>query len=181
MEIISINPSPTAIEEWAKEFDRKLVFGNKRQFTQEEAKTYMYLMLRHKENPECETDPDLIKELEKNEFTGANILWRRIKYCHTFTIEPTAALALGMLILRPGHSTILANYLQYKCFEHGINQVNLHFISEEVFPHGVPTEEFYQKMWYLQKTPEGSNLLDNGDYAASIKELPDNKYISRIW
>lgn len=173
-----ITPGPKAIEEWAIQFETGFNPQTWREFTQDEAKTWAMLMVLHKDRPACELDQDMIQDLEENKWTGANILWRRIKYGHTYTIDPTAALALGYIIQRPGQSTIIANYLQYKCFKEQINHVTLEFISEKVFIMGVPSEDYYAKVWANQKLQDGSNLLDQGKYADSIRELPPKKYKS---
>lgn len=173
-----ITPGPKAIEEWAIQFEKGFNSQTWREFTQDEAETWAMLMILHKDRPACELDQDMIQDLEENKWTGANLLWRRVKYAHTYTIDPTAALALGYIIQRPGQSTIIANYLQYKCFKEQVNHVTLEFISEKVFVMGVPTDDYYAKVWANQKLQDGSNLLDQGKYADSIRELPPKKYKS---
>lgn len=177
-----LTPGPKAIEEWAIQFEKGFNSQTQRELTQEEAETLAMLMVLHKDRPACELDQDMIQDLEENKWTGANILWRRIKYAHTYTIDPTAALALGYIIQRPSQSTIIANYLQYKCFKEQINHVTLEFIFEKVFVIGVligvPTDDYYAEVWANQKLSDGSNLLDQGKYADSIRELPLKKYKS---
>ena len=172
-----ITPGPKAVEEWAEEVDR--VLNNPlRQFSQDESMTFCKILLLHQRHPEVEKDPELIASLEDNQWTGSNLLWRRINNgLKAYTIDPTACLALGEWIQRPGHSTILSAYLYYKCFKEGINHVNLEFISEKVFPFGIPTEKGWALMWDMQKDCHNyTNLLDSISNYESMKDLPDNQY-----
>lgn len=172
-----ITPGPKAVEEWAEEVDRVLN-NHLRQLSRDEGMTFSRILLLHQRRPEVEKDPELIASLEDNQWTGANLLWRRINNgLKAYTIDPTACLALGEWIQRPGHSTILSAYLYYKCFKEGINHINLEFISEKVFPFGIPTEEGYALMWDRQKNYNNyTNLLDSISNYESMKDLPDNQY-----
>lgn len=172
-----ITPGPKAVEEWAEEVDRVLN-NHLRQFSQDESMTFCKILLLHQRHPEVEKDPELIASLEDNQWTGSNLLWRRINNgLKAYTIDPTACLALGEWIQRPGHSTILSAYLYYKCFKEGINHVNLEFISEKVFPFGIPTEKGWALMWDMQKDCHNyTNLLDSISNYESMKDLPDNQY-----
>lgn len=174
-----------AIRVWAKNTDDLWKGQNLRQFTPEE--TYYWAKVLHMERyyPEFNSDPEVLANLEEPAWQGDCILWRRIKACHTYTIDPTAVIALGYMIDRPGTSTMIANFLQYKCYMEGINHVSLSFLCEKVFPNGWPTQEALNKAWVNQKgfdhtrdIPIEINLLDNTQYYETIKDLPDNKYKS---
>lgn len=174
-----------AIRVWAKNTDDLWKGQNIRQFTSEETYCWTRVLYMERCHPEFNSDPEVLANLEKQAWQGDCILWRRIKACHTYTIDPTAVISLGYMIDRPGTSTMIANFLQYKCYMEGINHVSLAFLCEKVFPNGWPTQEALNKAWVNQKgfdhtgdTPIEINLLDNPHYYETIKDLPDNKYKS---
>lgn len=174
---VPLTSGPDTVYKWAEEVD-KVLNDHLRQFSRNEGMTFSKILLLHQRRPEVEKDPELIASLEANQWTGSNLLWRRINNgLRAYTIDPTACLALGEWIQRPGHSTILSAYLYYKCFKEGINHVNLEFISEKVFPFGIPTEEGYALMWDMQKDCHNyTNLLDDISNYESMKDLPNNQY-----
>lgn len=174
-----------AIRVWAQKTDELWKGPNIRPLNQEEAHCWTKALYMERLHPEFNSDSEVLAELEKPAWQGDCILWRRIKACHTYTIDPTAVIALGYMIDRPGTSTMIANFLQYKCYMYGINHVSLAFLCERVFPNGWPTQEALNKAWVDQKgfdhtgdIPVEINLLDNTKYYETIKDLPDNKYKS---
>lgn len=172
------------IRVWAQKTD-ELWRSHLRLLTAEEAKCWFKCLEIERYHSEFNSDPRVLADLEEPLWQGDRILWRRIKACHTYTIDPTAVIALGFMIDRPGTSTMLANFLQYKCFEYGINHISLTFLSERVFSGGWPIQEVLHKAWENQKAfdhtgaiPKEINILDNSDLYGTIRDLPDNKYKS---
>lgn len=126
-----------SIQKWCEEMDKL----EREQLTQEEAKTHIV----------CTMNQDKInKDKEFNnllgEWNAVSILHNRIKACHTYTIDNASLLFLDSLIDCPGNVVQYTNFMQYKCWRHGIKHVTMNAISRVIMPWGKFKKEDLQTM-----------------------------------
>lgn len=159
---------PDSIQKWCEEMDKL----EREPLTQEEAKTYIV----------CTMNQDKInKDKGFNDLLGkwntVSILHNRIKAFHTYTIDNASLLFLGSLIDRPGIVVQYTNFIQYKCWQHGIKHVTMNAISKVIMPWGKFKKEDLQTMWDKQKYIPANknsgmlNMLDNMLCMISIKDI----------
>ena len=157
-----------SIQKWCEEMDKL----ERVPLTQEEAKTHIM----------CTKNQDKInKDKEFNNLLGkwnaVSILYNRIKSCHTYTIDNASLLFLGSLIDRPGIVLQYTNFIQYKCWQHGIKHVTMNAISTVIMPWGKFKMEDLTLMWEKQKyIPSDKNkgmlnMLDRMYCMLSIKDI----------
>lgn len=157
-----------SIQKWCEEMDKL----ERVPLTQEEAKTHIM----------CTKNQNKInKDKEFNNLLGkwnaVSILYNRIKSCHTYTIDNASLLFLGSLIDRPGIVVQYTNFIQYKCWQHGIKHVTMDAISRVIMPWGKFKMEDLQTMWDKQKYIPANknsgmlNMLDNMFCMLSIKDI----------
>lgn len=166
---------PTAVEEWAKEFER----AKKRQLTKEE--TIMCMNALFSED-KLNEDKEVLELLEgKSNLSIATVVHKRVNACHTYTITPTVALLSEIVAKSFGDSTMFCAYFQYKAHQLGIKTINAEIFCRDIFPWGVPTEDELQRLWDLQKLDpeflkkrksfESDNGLDYKETYESIMQI----------
>lgn len=171
---------PTAVEEWAKEFER----CKKRQLTKEETSMVISATL----NEELiNKDQEVLDLLEgKPQAAMATVLYKRINSACSYKITPTVALLSEIAVKNFGNSTMLCAYMQYKAHQLGVKIINVEIFCRDIIPFGIPTDEEFQRLWDLQKvrprTLEQRKTMwepDNGlDYEItyeSIMNIGDEK------
>lgn len=164
------------IEQWAQEVER----CKKRELSTKEAIDFSGICMN--EGAIDSNSEDFIKDLENKKLGLASAFWLRIKYLHTYSITPSAAMFLVSHVIKNfGISTMMAAYLQYIAHQHGIKRIGIKEFSMWAFPFGLPTNEEWERLWNLQKIPmeerEGGmsdNTLDHpGVYGTSIWEIKE--------
>ena len=160
---------PDSIQKWCEELDSK----PKEELSQEDK-----IILKQFIPDEMDMDNDpKIKAL----FSGWNataIMYDRIKNFHTFTADNAVLIFLGCMIESPGIAVEYCNYMQYKCWQHGIKHIDREAFSRYIFPMGLFSEDTLREMWDKQKIiPKdgGSlvNMLDHPEFMESIREIKE--------
>ena len=160
---------PDAIQKWCEELDRK----PKMEMSKEEEDIFLRCKayesnIRH--FPECQ------KMLKG--WNAAAILNERVKSSHTYTLELSVLVFFGAILDRPGIVVQYANYMQYKCWQHGIKNVDMESFSRYICPMGFFSEETLHEMWEKQKIipKDGgglANMLDHPEFMESIREIKE--------
>lgn len=163
---------PTAVEEWAKEFE----CCNKRKLTKEEFNMFMNAIFGE---DKINKDKEVLDLLEgKPQASMATVVYKRINARHTYVITPTVALLAEIVAKNFGASTMLCAYLQYKAHQLGVRTINTKVFCCDIFSLGIPTDDELQRLWNLQKLDP--DLLknrkmfepDNGlDYKQTYKSI----------
>lgn len=172
-----ITPGPNAIEEWAK-----LVKLAPR--TERDAEFVANLVFAHLNEDALDKSEQVIYDLEHDKLGYASVLWKRIKFCHTYQISVIACMWLAEFVVSNfGISTMVANYLQYVAHKHGLKKIRVVDIGLRAFPNGFPDNDAWQKLWEAQKVPREfweqenysgpDNMLDRIEFMESIKSLGD--------
>ena len=160
---------PDAIQKWCEELDSK----PKMEMSQEEEDIFLRCKayesnIRH--FPECQ------KMLKG--WNAAAILNERVKSSHTYTLELSGQVFFGAILDRPGIVVQYANYMQYKCWQHGIKHIDMESFSRYIFPMGFFSEDTLHEMWEKQKIipKDGGalgNMLDHPEFMESIREIKE--------
>lgn len=171
---------PTAVEEWAKEFER----CKKRRLTKEEVKMVISASL----NEELiNKDKEVLDLLEgKPQSAMATVVYQRIKTFGSITITPTVALLSEMVAKSFGNSTMFCAYMQYKAHQLGVKTINVEIFCRDIISWGIPTDEEMHRLWDLQKLNpellkkrktmwEPDNGLDYKITYQSIMQIGDEK------
>lgn len=162
---------PDAIQKWCEELDRKK--------TSNEYYGYDIHFLRHSK---CENDIEKIYNSGDkegfNRWYGAPIFYERIKKYHSFTATKAVMMFLGLFFERPGMVVEYCNYMQYKCWKHGIKHIDMLSFSVFICPEGFFSEETLHEMWEKQKiiSKDGgglANMLDYPEFMESIREIKE--------
>ena len=111
-------------------------------------------------------------------WNAAAILNERVKSSHTYTLELSVLVFFGAILDRPGIVVQYANYMQYKCWQHGIKHVDMESFSRYIFPMGFFSEDTLHEMWEKQKIipKDGgalANMLDHPEFMESIREIKE--------
>lgn len=170
-----IQPGPQAIEEWAK-----LVIGApKRELTLRESEAFIEYCIAEND---LENKPEIIKGLEDGTYGYASVIWKRVKYCHSYTISVALCAFLGDIVARNfGICTMVVNYMQYLAYRCNKKSLNMQFFGMKVFPTGLPTDNAWQQLWDAQKVNDeqmeaedyrfSDNILDRPEFMQSIKMI----------
>jgi hypothetical protein len=159
---------PDSIQKWCEEMDKK----PRSALTQEQA----HIIVLSTINEESIAKDPKVEELY-DEWNAIGLLYKRIKYCHTYTIEKAALIFLSCGIDSPGNSTQYANFLQYKCWQLGIKHIDMKALIGRILPGGFFTKETLDEMWEKQKYisdekfPSLRNMLDNARFMESIRDI----------
>lgn len=159
---------PDAIQKWCEELDKK----PRPALTNEEARVLITCTMNEKE---IANDPK-VDELYDG-WNAVGLLYKRIRHCHTYTIEKAALIFLSYGIDSPGNSTQYANFLQYKCWQLGIKHIDMNTLYRRILPGGFFSKETLNEMWDKQKyvsdgeNPSLLNMLDNGHFMESIRDI----------
>lgn len=164
-----IELGPDAIQKWCEELDRK----PKKEMSMEESDVFIRCTAYESNishDPECQK---LLKG-----WNAAAILNDRVKSFHTYTVELSVLVFLGAILDRPGIVVEYANYMQYKCWQHGIKHINMSVFSKHICPMGFFDEETLHEMWEKQKivSKDGKglgNMLDHPEFMESIREIKE--------
>lgn len=132
-----------SIQKWCEEMDKL----EREQLTQEEAEIHIICTINQ---DKINKDPEF-NSLLLGRWNAYSILHNRIQTYHTYTIDNASLLFLGSLIDRPGFAVQYTNYIQYKCWQHGIKRVTMDFISKVIMPWGKFKMEDLLLMWEKQK------------------------------
>lgn len=160
---------PDAIQKWCEELDSR----EKVELSPEDAGILIKLAVNEKA---LNSDPEFEKNL--NEWNATAILNKRIKEFHTYTASNAVLMFLGCMIDRPGIAVEYANYMQYKCWKHGIKHIDLLVFSRCILPHGMFSMETLREMWDKQKIipKDGgslANMLDHPEFMESIRDIKE--------
>ena len=156
---------PDAIQKWCEELDRK----PKMEMSEEDTKIFVGIKLREDKinnDQYCKT------------MLAMSLVHNRIKQFHTFTANNAVLMFLGCMIDRPGIAVEYCNYMQYKCWQHGIKHVDMESFSRYIFPMGFFSEDTLHEMWNKQKIipKDGGalgNMLDHPEFMESIREIKE--------
>lgn len=171
---------PTAVEEWAKEFER----CKKRQLSNEEVSMVISASLNEEQ---INKDKEVLDLLEgKPQPSIATVLYKRINTLGSYKITPTVALLSEIVVKNFGDSTMLCAYMQYKAYQLGVKIINVEIFCRDIIPFGIPTNEEFQRLWDLQKLDpellkqrktmwEPDNGLDYKVTYESIMNIGDEK------
>lgn len=161
---------PDSIQKWCEELDSKKA-----------SKEYNYSQ-EFMRISRCEEDIENIynsgdKECF-NRWFGAPLFYERIKEYHSFTTTKAVIMFLGAFISRPGMVVEYCNYMQYKCWQHGIKYIDMAAFDRFIFPMGFFSEETLHEMWDKQKIipKDGgalANMLDHPEFMESIKDIKE--------
>lgn len=172
--------TPTAVEEWAKEFER----CKKRQLTKEEVNMVISATFNEEQ---INKDQEVLDLLEgKPQAAMATVLYKRINSICSYKITPTVALLSEMVVKNFGSSTMLCAFMQYKAHQLGVKIIGVDIFCRDIIPWGIPTDEELQRLWDLQKLDpkllknrksmfEPSNGLDYKITYESIMKIGDEK------
>ena len=159
---------PDSIQKWCEEMDKL----EREQLTFEEAKYHIICTMNQ---DKINKDPEFNKLL--GQWNAVSILHNRIKGCHTYTIDNASLLFLSQLIDRPGIAVQYTNFIQYKCWQHGIKHVTMDVLSKKIIPWGKFKMDDLLLTWDKQKYatdekyPKLANMLDNGRFMESIRNI----------
>lgn len=82
---------------------------------------------------------------------------------------------MSTLVDRPAIAVMYANYLQYKCFQYGVKEININALKYILLCKGVFSEEVLHEMWDKQKFISNEkhllNMLDFPQYMESIRDI----------
>lgn len=160
---------PDAIQKWCEELDSK----PKEELSQEDEIFLKRFILDEKD---LDNDPK-IKALLSG-WNATAIMYDRIKKFHTYTVSYAVLVFMGCMIDRPGIAVEYCNYMQYKCWKHGIKHVDMESFSRHICPMGFFSEETLHEMWEKQKIipKDGGalgNMLDRPEFMESIREIKE--------
>lgn len=160
---------PDSIQKWCEELDSK----DKREMSQEDTEIFFEIMIKEKEINNSSKFNDLLESL-----TLVGLMRRRIKHYHTFTANNAVLMFMACMIDRLGIVTEYCNYMQYKCWQHGIKHIDMTAFSRFIFPKGFFSEETLHEMWDKQKIipKDGgalANMLDHPEFMESIKDIKE--------
>lgn len=175
MERKVIAPGPNAIEEWAK-LVRVSPFV---QMNPKVAEDFVFAKMNEEKLDKID---EVIKDLDNGKLGFASVIWKRIKYCHTYKVSAAVCLFLGEYVAGNfGICTMIANYLQYIAHENGIQKITMDSLGFKAFPHGFPDSETWHKLWDAQKVPRefweqenysgSDNMLDRAEFMESIRQI----------
>ena len=159
---------PDSIQKWCEKMDKL----ERENFSDNE--TELFFMCTLGEN-KINNDPNFKKHFDG--WNAISLLNDRIKDFHTYTIDNAAIMFLGSLIDRPGIAVQYANFIQYKCWLFRIKHVTMNELSKKIMPWGKFKMEDLQLMWEKQKYvtdekyPKLANMLDNGRFMESIRNI----------
>ena len=155
-----------AIEQWAKELEG----APKRDLTREESLAFITMGEAEKEE-----DSSGFRQMFDSllgEWNGVALLHRRLSL-HDYTMSKAAQITCGLMINTPGEMTMMANYIQYQCYKHRINHVDMKSLSKFIMPLGWFSQrvlsEFWDKQKYISPDRHLLNMLDNPEYGLSIR------------
>lgn len=160
-----IELGPDAIQKWCEELDSK----PKREMSEEDAELFIKIKLRE---GKINNDP------YDERMLAMTLMYRRIKQFHTFTASNAVLMFMGCMIDRPGIAVEYCNYMQYKCWQHGIKHIDMEAFGRYIFPMGFFDEETLHEMWEKQKIipKDGGalgNMLDYPEFMESIREIKE--------
>lgn len=156
---------PDAIQKWCEELDRK----PKMEMSEEDTKIFVEIKLRE---DKINNHPYYERML------AMTVMYIRIKQFHTFTASNSVFMFMGCMIDRLGITVEYCNYMQYKCWQHGIKHVDMESFSRYIFPMGFFSEDTLHEMWEKQKIipKDGgalANMLDHPEFMESIREITE--------
>lgn len=155
-----------AIEKWAEELDK----APRRKFTSEESEVFISMVGIENKG----YDRIFLKMWHdlKNEYNGVSLLCRRLPF-HDYTMSKAAQVACGMMVGSPGEMVMMVNFLQYKCFKHKTDHVDMKSLSMMLLADGwfgnEILKEFWEKQKYVSSDRHLLNMLDNREYGISIR------------
>lgn len=160
-----IELGPDAIQKWCEELYRK----KKCEMSEEDTELFIKIKLR-----EGKINNDAYYE----KMLAMTVMYRRIKQFHTFTASNAVLMFMGCMIDRPGIAVEYCNYMQYKCWQHGIKHIDMEAFGKHIFPMGFFDEETLHEMWEKQKivSKDGKglgNMLDHPEFMESIREIKE--------
>lgn len=159
---------PDDIQKWCEELDRKPKI--------EINDTQRRLISIFKMNHEIVGNfLNAHKELS-SQFDYTSFLINLIEKNFTFKIDYPSALIMSTLVDRPAIAVMYANYLQYKCFQYGVKEININALKYILLCKGVFSEEVLHEMWnkqkYISEKERGLlNMLDNAYFMESIRDI----------
>lgn len=134
---------PTAVEEWAKEFEH----CKHRELNDQEVSVLMNVVFHSKD---IDNDKKLRTQIEQEPNTIAHIVYNRTK-SHSYNLTTSALILTELVVKNFGISTMLCAYMQYKAHKLGINTITAEIFCREIIPFGIPTDNELQRLWDLQK------------------------------
>lgn len=161
---------PDSIQKWCEEMEQK----PQGEILDEDS--LVFIMCSRNEE-KMKKDKTLIS-LINNSDTMLSLMNKRIKEVHTYTVENSVLMFFAYMIDRPGIAVEYMNYMQYKCWKHGIRHVNMELLSEYILPMCMFSKDTLHEMWEKQKFISSNqrgllNMLDFPCYMESIKTIEE--------
>lgn len=169
-----------SVELWAKEFEKL----NTSAPTPTTKQGEMYIKAFF-QSAQLNSDKKVEEFLKNKQLGYASVMYLRINACHTYKATPAVLIFLSEsgIIDNFGKSTMVVNYMQYIAHKFGLKVIDIKELGMNVFPHGYPSEEQWQKMWELQKLSvhdRNRDLSDNMlDYPKCMKSLMTEEEIKK--
>ena len=168
--MLAENLGPDSIEKWCEELD------SKPRCELNENQKYIARI--------CRMNRELLKkrweaELHFNPNHTGRIIMDLIKERHTYTIDYGCALFLSRLIYVPATAFIYTTFIQYKCWQHGIKEVDFRTLNSVILPEGVFDKDTLDEMWRKQlyiseDSPDNiRKMLANPEFMQSIIDIKE--------
>lgn len=151
------NCTSKSIELWAEDLDKQP--KNK---PLDDIKIFMTATMNE---DRIESDPEAKQIIEEGN-NMASLIFKRIKFMHTYTATKAVLLFLESICPTPGIAVMYCNYLQYKMFKRKQKKLDMNTLAF-IFPMGFFSEHTLNEFWDKQKL-----LVDRGpDNMLDYKEL----------
>lgn len=155
------NCTSKSIELWAEELDKQS--KNK---PLDDIKIFMTATMNE---DRIESDPEAKQIIEEGN-NMASLIFKRIKFMHTYTATKAVLLFLESICPTPGIAVMYCNYLQYKMFYRKQKKLDMNTLAF-IFPMGFFSEHTLNEFWDKQKllVDRGSdNMLDYKELGSSM-------------
>lgn len=153
------------VEKWAEWLDAQ---PKQTELNMDQIKAFFAISKSGEES--FNSDPACWDLLTPGRGNGASFLYNRIEKFHTYKISAALAVAMGMMIDKPGEGVIYANYFQYKAYKMGKKELKFSDLVN-IFPFGFFSDDTLRQAWDLQKyvIPGFPNMLDCIEAQKSIE------------
>lgn len=151
-----------SIELWAEELDKQPKFE-----TLSDNQELFILATMNEDN--IEADPEAKQLIEEGNNMAA-LLFKRIKYMHTYTATKAVLLFLESICPSPGIAVMYCNYFQYKLFKRNQKKLDMQTLAF-IFPNGFFNEHTLNEFWSKQKVSVErgpDNMLDYKELGSSM-------------
>lgn len=152
-----------SIELWASELDKQPKLES---LSKDKGELFL-LATMNEDNIETDLEAKQVIEDGNN---MASLMFKRIKYMHTYTTTYAVLLFLESICPTPGIAVMYCNYLQYKMFERRKKKLDMPMLTS-IFPNGFFSDHTLTEFWRKQKlsVERGpDNMLDYKELGSSM-------------